>query len=159
MRVLNSYGFPGIYCNDLQMTNLSPPLVERFLLPQYQSLASRCDGLILCLNSADIGLAAKTLRMDSLFGCAFDKRMPLAVIRQIIDAKLFVIHNYAYDDAYSQPKYRDGLWWNPIVQTYSRELDTAYNELAATCTMLIVLERPTLQEVVATRQRLCQESR
>ena len=97
--------------------------------------------------------------MDGIIGCAFDKRLSLATIKQYIGAKVFLLPDYIFDDAFDRPTCRDGIYCNPIVQSYSRELTTVYQELADSCTLAIAIERPSLAEVCAVRRDLLQGNR
>ncbi len=150
----NWLGFPCVYCNDLQMGSLSPAMIDRFILPRYRQVARRCGGMILALHTNDLGIVGKVAGCDDFIGCCFDKRLPLADIRRLIGRTIFVMLNYAYDDSLPGPAFRDGLYWNPIVQSYSRGIDQVYRELADECSMIFLIERPRLDQVCNERDRL-----
>lgn len=154
VRVVSSYGFPGVYCNDLRLPSLSPSHVMRFVLPRYSRLAEECGGLVMALNSPDVDVLRSAMSINGLAGCLFDKTLSLSTIREYLGDKLFAIHNYCYDDALDRPTLRDGIWWNPIVQSYSRELEEVYREMDARTSMMVTIERPSLEEVCAVRQAL-----
>ena len=153
-RIVNPHGFPGVYANDLQLPSLSPAHIADLIVPRYARIAAACGGLVCCLLSSDARLLPTLLRMEGLIGCAFDKTLPLAEIKQYLDNKLFVIANYIYDDRFDAPTYHDGFYCNPIVQAYSRELTQVYHAFAATHSLLISIERPSLAEICADRQAL-----
>ena len=154
MRQVEGHGLPCVYFSDLQMAHLSPAHIERFVLPTYEKVAREFGGALFALQTSDIGLLERVMAGDWVVGCAFDKRLALGDIRRAIGDKLFVINNYAYDDALDRPTSRDGLVWNPIVQTHSRDLEEAFRELSRTCSMVIGIERPSLDEVCRARQAL-----
>ncbi len=153
-RLVSPYGFPGVYISDLQLPLLSPAHVGGLVLPCYERIAKECGGLTFALLSADLDVLRAALRMDGLVGCSFDKRLPLPEIRKHLGRKIFVIFSYCYDDALEAPTLRDGIWWNPIVQSYSRELPQVYREMAAGHNLLIGIDRPSLAEVLALRSGL-----
>ena len=153
-RLVGPHGFPGVYCSDLQLPLLSPTHVESIMLPRYERIATGCGGLLLALLSSDIGVLQSALKIEGLIGCAFDKRLPLPDIKKHLGQKLFIISSYCYDESLDRPTLRDGIWWNPIVQSYSRELTEVYREFADGCNLLISVERPSLTEVLAVRREL-----
>ena len=157
-RIVTSYGFPGVYCNDLHLRNLSPQLIERFVLPQYIKIAKSCGAMLLNMGFADLGLVEKVLSVEQIIGCAFDRRIPLDTIKRIIGRKLFLIHNYIYYDWLDKPTLINGIYCNPIVQTYGRELPQAFTALSETCSMLVYIERHTLNEIQRVKDRLLQSS-
>jgi len=150
----NSYGFPYIYCNDLQMGVVSPAMIERFLLPRYFRAAEAVGGLILILNCPDVSLAELVLKQDFIVGCGFDKRMSLDDIDRILGDKLFVIFNGVYNPDIDHPMEIDGIWCNPIVQSFSEELPEVYERLHEKHSFLITVERYSIKEIEATRNRL-----
>jgi hypothetical protein len=154
VRVVAPYGFPGVYCCDLQLPLLSPEHVGRLILPCYKRLGEACGGLLLAFLCADPYILRTVLRWECLIGCSFDKRLPFSAIKKHLGRKLFVISSYCYDDALDKPTLRGGIWWNPIVQTYSRELQEVYREFVETANLLISIERPFLAEVLEQRRVL-----
>lgn len=154
VRLVTSHGLPGVYCSDLQMPYVSPPLLMRFLLPRYARIATACGGLCLALLSPDEEILTAVLAMDRVLGCAFDKRLPLAAIKQRLGKKFFLLPNYIYEDDLDKPTFHNGAYCNPIVQSYSRELTMVFRELADRCNMLISIERFSLDEVCAVRDGL-----
>lgn len=154
IKMCNSFGFPCVYCNDLQMGVISPAMIERFLLPRYFRAADAVGGMILVLNCPDVSLAELVLKQESIIGCGFDKRIPLESIDRILGDKLFIIGNYVYNPDVDHPMEIDGIWCNPIVQSYSRELTEVYSRLHENHSFLITIERYTLDEIVRTRKEL-----
>ncbi|MHB9022638.1 MAG: uroporphyrinogen decarboxylase family protein [Armatimonadota bacterium] len=153
-RPVTAYGFPGIYISDLQMPYLSPAHLSRFVLPRYARLADACGGLCLALLTDDLGILTDALAIEGLIGCAFDKRLPLPAIEERLGAKVFLLPNYIYDDQLDAPACRDGVWCNPIVQSYSREPSQVYREFTGRYSLAISLQRPSLAEVRAARRQL-----
>ena len=47
VRSVSSCGFPCVFINDLQLANLSPVLIESYVLPQYERIAQECGGMVL----------------------------------------------------------------------------------------------------------------
>jgi hypothetical protein len=157
-RPVAAYGFPGVYCNDLQLSFLSPAHIARFVLPCYQRMAASCGGLLLALNASDLGILEAVLHIPKLIGCAFSKALPLSVIKQRLGSKVFLIANYVFDEAFDKPTYHNGLWCNPIVQTYSRELPAAYRELSGSSNLAIAIERHRIEDVCEERRKLQTEA-
>ena len=153
-RVVDSHGFPCVYCSDLHFRNISPRLIEKFVLPQYARIARSCGGMILSLGTADMDLVRMTLRVEEILGCAFDARIPLDSIEQILGRKLFVIYNYVYYDWLDKPTLINGIYCNPIVQSYSRELKKAHSALSPTRSMIIYIQRYSFAEVCAVKKEL-----
>lgn len=154
VRWITGLGFPGVYISDLHLPGLQPAFVERFVLPSYERLVRECGGGIVAVHSADTGVLTRILAWDDVVGCFFDKRLPFPAIRDRLGNKLFMIANYAYDDAVDRPTLKGGMYWNPIVHSYSRELDAVYGEFARDFSMLVMIERPTLDEVCRVRDGL-----
>lgn len=150
----NLFGFPCVYCNDLQLANVSPATIKRLVLPRYERVARECGGMILALHSNDLNIVERVTRSDGFLGCLFDRRLPLGDIRRVIGKTLFVLMNSPYDDSLDRPTWRDGMYWNPIVQSYNRELDEVYGELAGECSMILHISRPRLDQVCRERARL-----
>jgi len=148
------FGFPGIYVNDLQMPYLSPAHVARFVLPQYERVADEFGPMLLSLNCADVGVMRRVLAMEGVIGCAFDKRLPLPVITEHLGSKLFVISNYIYHRDFDRPTLHRGTYCNPIVQTYSEEIEKVCRVIGPGHRLLIILERHSFAEVCAARSRL-----
>jgi len=153
-RLVSPYGFPGVYINDLQLPYLSPAHIARFMLPCYSRIAEECGGLLLAFLTPDREVVQSALRMNGVMGYLFDRALPLSTIKAHLGEKLFLIPHYCFDDALDRPTFRNGVGWNPIVQSYSRELPQLYREFADTHNLLITIERPTLKEVCAVRQAL-----
>ncbi len=153
-RLVSPFGFPGVYCNDLQLPYLSPSLITRFLLPCYSRLATACGGLMPSLLSPDEGAFQAALSIDGVLGCLIDKRLPFATIKTHLGRKLFLIPHYCFDDVFDRPTLHNGTYYNPIVQSYSRELPEIYCEFVTTHNLLITIDRPTLAEVCGIRERL-----
>jgi len=158
VRLVNLFGFPGVYCSDLQLPYVSPAMVERFVLPQYELVARECGGMILALLHPDARILERIMATDAILGCSFDKRIPLTEIRQRIGHKLFVLFNYLYDDSLDRPTCRDGTYWNPIVQGYSREAVEVFRVLGRTTSLITWIERPSLDEVCRVRDMLVMEA-
>ncbi len=158
-RIVAPYGFFGVYCSDLQLPSLSPDHVRGFLLPRYERLGAACGGLLLALLCADLDVLRAALRMESLIGCSFDKRLPLSIIGQYLGRKVFLISNYCHDDVIDKPTLRGGIWWNPIVQSHSRDLAEVYRQFAETASLVISIERPSVEEVLEQRRVLCANCR
>ena len=154
INIVSYYGFPGVYCNDLQLAYLSPPHVKHFMLPCYTRFAQECDGLLIAFMNNDIDSLQSMLDTDGVIGCAFDKRIPLSEIKRRLGQKLFLMPNACYDDDLDKPTLRDGIYWNPIVQSYSRELTQVYDEFHEEHSLLISMERPTLAEICDVRNKL-----
>jgi len=153
-RLVNALGFPCVTCSDLQLPCLSADMIRRFVLPCYEKVARACGGAFIGLDCCDIGLLEEVMGFDWLVGCSFDRRLPLAEIRRTIGKKIFVLPYYAYDDGFDRPTLKDGIYWNPIVQCHSRNAEDVYREMAQQCNMVIIIERPGLQDVVAVRKRM-----
>lgn len=79
-RLVSPYGFPGVYCNDLQLPSLSPAHIARFILPAYARIAAECGGLLLSLLCADAEIVQSVLGLPGVMGCAFDKSLPFTTI-------------------------------------------------------------------------------
>ena len=154
IKLTNPYGFESLYCNDLQLCALSPGHIARFVLPVYQALAKASRGLIAAFNFHDIGLVREAMGIEGLIGCAVDRRVPLAEIREMLGSRLFVANSYLYDDTTDRPFLRDGQWWNPIVQTHGRGLAEVWAALADKCSLLVTVERPSLAEVCRVQNDL-----
>ncbi|MBI4027629.1 MAG: hypothetical protein HY360_21765 [Verrucomicrobia bacterium] len=154
IRLVNHLGFPCVYCSDLQLPYLSPPLVERFILPQYERVARECGGMFLALLQSNMRILERVMATDAILGCSFDKRLPLEEIKRRIGRKLFVLDHYLYDDALDRPTCRDGTYWNPIVQDYSREIEEVFRVLGGTTSLITCIERPSLHEVLGVRDGL-----
>jgi hypothetical protein len=153
-RPLTGYGFPGVYCNDLQLPYLSPEHIIHFVLPCYARLAAECGGVFFGLLSADLEVLQMAMRLEGLLGCLFDKSLPLNEIKKHLGRKFFLIPHYAYNEAVDRPTVCDGLYYNPIVQSYSRELPAVYRAFAGHHRLLISIERSSLVEVCAMRRVL-----
>jgi len=153
-RLVTAHGFPGVYCSDLQMPYISPPLLARLLLPRYARLAAACGGLCCAVLCADVDIMASILSIDGVIGCAFDKRLPLNDLAENLASKLFLLPHYCYHDTLDVPTVQDGIYCNPIVQSYSRELPALYQALAGRANLAISIERPSLAEVCAVREAL-----
>ena len=151
---VSPFGFPGVYCNDLHLPSLSPAHVAHFILPRYARIAAECGGLLLSLLCADTAILQAALGIAGVMGCAFHNSLPFTAIKQHLHSKLFIIPHYCYDDALDKPTCRGGIWWNPIVQSYSRELPAVYREFSGGHSLLISIERPSLAEVCTVRQAL-----
>lgn len=65
-----------------------------------------------------------------------------------------ICFNINCDESLDRPTLRDGIWWNPIVQSYSRELSKVYRKFADEHSLLIAIERPSLTEALAVRRGL-----
>lgn len=159
IRLVNMYGFPCSRCSDLQLPAISPALIRRFILPQYERIARECGGTILDLYSSDIGLLEEVMTIDSVIGCCFDRRLPLTEIRKTIGDRLFVLHHGPYDDALGGPTWKDGMYWNNIIQCHGREIAHLYMELGEACSMAICISRPCLQDVCRVRDDLLERVR
>jgi len=133
---------------------ISPAMIERFLLPRYFRAAESVGGMILILNCPDVSLAELALKQDSIIGCGFDKRMSLDDIDRILGDKLFVIYNGIYNPDIDHPMEIDGIWCNPIVQSYSEELAEVYQRLHDKHSFLITIERYSIEEAAQTRKDL-----
>lgn len=154
LEMVTGLGFPGANCSDLQLPCISPEMIRRFVLPCYERVGRACGGTFLALYSADLSVLREVLNQDWVIGCSFDKRLPLPGIRNVIGKKVFNLPNYAYDDTLDRPTARDGIYWNPIVQCHSRDIDSIYSEMNGQCSMVVTIERPSLDAVVRARDRL-----
>jgi hypothetical protein len=154
IEIKNMYGFPGVYCNDLQMPYISPYMIRRFILPCYERVARACDGLIVSINCSDVVLAEEMLNLDGVIGATFHMGIPIQEIRRLLGRKLFVMNHYVYLNELDKPTLIDGIYCNPIVQSYSRELELVWQELSPYCSMLVTIERYSLDQVVKTRNNL-----
>lgn len=148
------FGFPGVYANDLQMPYLSPEHVERLLLPQYEKVAGAFGPIILSLNCAYVDVMRRVLAMEGVLGCLFDKRLPLPVIADHLGEKAFVINHYIVHPEFDRPTLHQGIYCNPIVQTYSEEIGEVWRVVGPGHRMVITVERPGFEEVCAVREGL-----
>jgi len=154
LAMVTGLGFPCANCSDLQLPSISPEMIRRFVLPCYERVGRACGGTFLALYSADLSVLQEVMIQDWAIGGSFDKRLPLREIRNVIGKKAFILPNYAYDDTLDRPTARDGIYWNPIVQCHSRDLDRIYSEMDGHCSMVVTIERPKLDEVIRARDRL-----
>jgi len=148
------FGFSGVYANDLQMPYLSPEYVERLLLPQYQRVIEVIGPMILSLNCADVDVMRRVLAMEGVLGCLFDKRLPLPVIAEHLGEKAFVINNYVYHPEFERPTLHRGIYCNPIVQTYSEEIEGVWQVVGPGHRMVVTVERHGFEEVCTVRGEL-----
>jgi hypothetical protein len=72
----------------------------------------------------------------------------------MLGGKLFVINSYMHDEAADRPFLRGGMWWNPIVQTHGRDLAGVWAALAAECSLLVTMDRPSLAAACRARDEL-----
>lgn len=148
---VNLYGFPCLYANDLLAVNLSPQMIERFLLPCYEKAARAWGGILLILNCPDTDLAGKVIEQDYVIGAGLDSKIPLSEINGMIGGKLFMMNHYLHDPAYDKPTFVDGMWVNAIGGVSIEYLQEACRELAGK-NLLITIERRTLEEVIEIRK-------
>lgn len=162
-KLVNGYGFPCLSAGDLLLPNLPPYLVRRFILPRYFRAAKEAGGMMLGFNCSDLELVKTVLENDSIINCGFDTRIPLAKILGMIGNKLFSINSPVYDPAFDRPTLKDGIWCNPISpfgDSYGKvDLAEVYRELGEKCSMIIRIERYTLEEVCRVKEELFSQLR